>query len=124
MRPRNYEEMAELARVRDYEFAWSEFLHEFFRYKTAEFFAVPPPRSFSPQRRALLAGVAEYLSNEFQLPVPAWVSQPEFYLNEPWDPWEDLCPDMEEFRQVRMERSHPAFLKRNVIYETRNLITL
>jgi len=123
-RPRDYAELAELTARKDYETAWSEFLHEFFRYRTAEFFIVPPPRSFSPQRRALLAGVAEFLSTEFGLPVPEWVNDREYFLGEMWDPWEDICPDLESLRQVRIDRSHPMFLKRNVVYETRNLITL
>lgn len=69
----------------DHELAWSEFLHEFFRYKQASFFAVPPPRTFSPQRRALLAGVAEYLSERYSLPVPDWVHDPQYTLPELWD---------------------------------------
>jgi hypothetical protein len=123
-RPANYAELAELSSRWDHELAWSEFLHEFFRYKQASFFAVPPPRSFSPQRRALLAGVAEYLCTRYSLPIPEWVNAPEFFLHDFWDPWEDLCPDMEEFRQGRIERSPEAFLKRRVVFEARNLITL
>lgn len=123
-RPANYGELAELTARWDPELAWSEFLHEFFRYKQPGFFAVPPPRSFSPQRRALLAGVAEYLSQRYGLPVPAWVRDGEFFLAELWDPWEDLCPDMEETRPGRTERTPEAFLKRGVVFEARNLITL
>lgn len=123
-RPANYAELAELVEHKDYEFAWSEFLHEFFRYKQPGFFAVPPPRSFSPQRRALLAGVAEYLSERYRLPVPEWVHEAQYTLPEIWDPWEDICPDLEKFRQSRIDRTPEAFLKRNVVYEARNLITL
>jgi hypothetical protein len=123
-RPANYVEFAELAARKDYEHAWSEFLHEFFRYKQASFFAVPPPRSLSPQRRALLAGVAEYLSNRYGLPLAGWVNEPEFFLDDLWDPWEDLGEFMEEGRPFRIEHSPEAFLRRNVVYEDRNLITL
>lgn len=123
-RPANYKELADLSERWDPELAWSEFLHEFFRYKRASFFAVPPPRYFSPQRRALLAGVAEYLCQRYSLPVPSWVNEPEFFLDRRWDPWEDLCPDVEEFRPERVEYSEECFLKRNVVYEARNLITL
>ena len=85
---------------------------------------MPPPRSFSPQRRALLAGVAEYLSERYGLPVPEWVKEPEYFLDDMWDQWEDICPAMEETRPYRTERTPLAFLKRRVVYEGRNLITL
>lgn len=123
-RPCNYVELAELTERWDKELAWSEFLHEFFRYKAASFFVVPPPPSFTPERRALLAGVAEFLCAEFNLEAPAWIKEPEFFLSEMWDPWEDICPDVREFRDERIARSHKAFLRRNVVYEARNLITL
>jgi hypothetical protein len=123
-RPANYAELAELSARWDHELAWSEFLHEFFRYKQATFFAVAPPRSFSPQRRALLAGVGEYPCTRYSLPVPESVHDPQYTLPEPRDLWEDLCPDMEETRQGRIERSPEVLLKRNVVYEARNLITL
>lgn len=123
-RPCNYAEFAELAARWDPELAWSEFLHEFFRYKQAGFFAVPPPTTLPRERRALLAGIAEFLCTEFGLPVPAWVNEPEYFLDEMWDPWEDLAPHLERTRPERIERSHPIFLKRNIVYEARNLITL
>jgi hypothetical protein len=123
-RPCNFEELAELSARWDYELAWSEFLHDFFRYKQASFFDVPPPRSFSLQRRALLAGVFEYLCERYGLPVPEWVRDSRFTLPEMWDPWEDLCPDMEETRPERIVRTPKAFLKRRVVYEARKLITL
>jgi hypothetical protein len=124
-RPSNFQELADMiAATGDFELAWSEFCHEFYRYKSASFFAVEPPKSFSPERRAMLAGVAEYLSDRFGLPVPEWTSHREFFLDHVWDPWEDILPDMEQYRDERRARSHPAFLKRNVIYEPRNLISL
>lgn len=95
-RPCNYAELAELSERWDEELAWSEFLHEFFRYKSASFFAVPPLASVRTEQAALLAGVAEFLSLKFGLVVPAWVNEPEFFLADVWDPWEDICPDMEE----------------------------
>lgn len=122
-RPLNYEELAELTSRKDFQFAWPEFLHEFFRYKRALFFALPPPDMFRREYRALLVGVAAYLSAEFGLPA-AWVDDPEYTLTEPWDQWEDLCPDMAETREYRAERISQAFRKRNIIYEARNLITL
>ena len=72
-RPANYAELGQMVKDwnGDFEQAWSEFLHEFFRYRTASFFAEPPPKFLSPGLRAILAGTAEYLSKEFNLPVPA-----------------------------------------------------
>lgn len=124
-RPKNYTEMAEMiAEGATLERAWGEFLHEFYDHRTVDFFLDPPSRMFSPGRRAILAGAAEYLSIEFGLPVPAWVHDPEYVLPELWDPWEEITPDIVEFREQRKKRSHPIFLKRNIIYESRNLIAL
>jgi hypothetical protein len=47
-RPKNYAELGQmLALGVDFEFAWSEFLHEFYRRRTAEFFAERPPAALS-----------------------------------------------------------------------------
>ena len=124
-RPSNFQELDDMfTATGDFEFAWSEYRHEFYRYKQARFFAVEPPESFSPEYRALLAGVAEYLSGRFGLPIPEWTSHPEYFLDEVWDPWEDILPDLEQYRDKRRSRSHEAFLKRNVIFETRGLIAI
>ncbi len=103
---------------------WSDFLHDFFAYRTAEHFAYPSPRVLSPRYRALLAGAAEWLSSEFDLPHPAWTDAPEYFLDETWDPWEELGLDMSEFYQEKLRRSPEAFRKRNIAFESRNLITL
>ncbi len=94
-----------------------------FRYKQPGFFAVPPPLSSGPPRRALLARVAEYLSDRYSLPVPDWVHVAAFTLPELLDREEDICPGMAEFRQFRIDHSPQAFLKRNVVFPDRNLIT-
>jgi hypothetical protein len=124
-RPANFQELAYMTEVTgDFERSWSEYRHEFYRYRTATFFAVEPPKSFSPELRAMLAGAAEYLSDRFGLPVPGWTSHPEYFLDRVWDPWEDIVPDIEQYRDERRARSHQAFLRRNVIFETRGLISL
>jgi hypothetical protein len=64
------------------------------------------------------------LATIFNLQVPEWVNDPQYTLPEPWDPWEEIVPDAEQFRDERRAKSHEAFLTRNVIYETRNLIYL
>jgi len=124
-RPSNYRELGELMdQDGDFAFAWSEFLHEFYRYKTASFFAELPPTNLSPGYRAMLAGAAEYLSRRFDLPVPEWTDRPEFFLTEEWDILGEILPDVEQYREERRARADEAFLKRNVIFESRSLIAL
>jgi hypothetical protein len=56
----------------------------------------------------VLAGAAEWLSAEFDLPKPAWVAKPQCFLSSPWDPREDVGLDMSEFHQERLRRSPEA----------------
>ena len=58
------------------------------------------------------------------LPVPAWTEEPEYFLPEIWDPWTDMDLDMKEFEEERKAKSHECFLRRNVIFASRDLITL
>lgn len=124
-RPANYTEFGQMIKdTGDDDLAFSEFLHEFYRFRTASFFAERPPEFLSPSWRALLAGTAEFLSEEFNLPVPEWVHEPQYTLPEAWDPWADILPDGETFRELSISLAHPTFLKHNVIFESRNLIRL
>lgn len=124
-RPANYTELGQMMEdTDDFELAWSEFLHEFYRYRTVGFFAERPPDLLRPEYQAMLAGAAEFLSQEFGLEPPTWTSEPQYTLAEVWDPWEDLSPDFRQYRDQRIERAHPLFLKHNVVYEARNLIRL
>lgn len=124
-RPANYRELGQkITDTGDFELSWSEFLHEFYRFRTEEFFAERPPEFLSLGWQALLAGTAEFLSQEFGLTAPDWVNDPQYTLPEMWDPWEEIVPDIEQFRDERIAKSHPIFLKRNVVFETRNLIVL
>jgi hypothetical protein len=43
----------------EFEDVWSDFLHAFYDYRQASFFAYPSPESLSTERQAVLAGVAE-----------------------------------------------------------------
>jgi hypothetical protein len=132
-RPANYRELGELIDSRQgnelaFELAWSEFLHEFCRYKSASFFAEEPPTTMSSGFRAWLAGVAEFMCLEFNLvPVPGWTEKPEFFLLEEFDPASELLPfyvpDGEALDRHRA-RCHPVFLRRNVLFEVRGLITV
>jgi hypothetical protein len=124
-RPSNYCELGQMISDRDdFELAWSEFLHEFFRYRTASFFEEPPPQILSKGWRAILAGTAEYLSKEFNLPIPVWTEEAEYFLPMLWNPLEDWVPDMEQYRAEQIAKAHEIFLKRKVIFASRNLITL
>jgi hypothetical protein len=102
----------------------SSFLHEFYAYKQGSFFAVPPPESIEPEWRALLAGAAEFLCGEFRLEIPAWVNEPEFRLDEPWEPYAWLLSDEPGAYERRVAKAHPCFLKHNVVWESRGLIAL
>jgi hypothetical protein len=108
----------------DFEHAWSDFLHAFYDFKDASFFAYPSPTFLSPGWQALLAAAAEWLSAEFNLPHPTWTDEPRYFLDAPWDPWEDLGLDMSEFIGDKLARSPEAFRKRNIAFLSRNLISL
>ena len=85
-RPANYRELGELlAAGVEFEFAWGDFLHEFYAHQMPELFLEPSPEILSPEYRAQLAGAAEFLSIEFELPMPLWISRPEFFLDHEWD---------------------------------------
>jgi hypothetical protein len=58
------------------------------------------------------------------LPVPAWMEEPEYFLDEEWDFASEMLLDMTPYREERRARSHEAFLRRNVIFEPGALITL
>ena len=57
-------------------------------------------------------------------PSPEWTNDPQYTLAAQWDPWEDIVPDIEQYRPERIAKADPAFLKRNVVFEARNLIVL
>lgn len=59
--------------------AWSGFLHAFYTFQSALFFVYPSPPSLSPQWQALLAGVAEWLSQEFGPPHPAGTDDAKYF---------------------------------------------
>jgi hypothetical protein len=133
-RPSNFVELAAMIGNHEsfehFEHCWGSFLHNFFNFKSASFFALPPPATFKPEHRAWLAGCSEYLSRRFNLPVPAWTNDPEFFLSEEWDFASEtflfalMLIDMKPYRDERRAISHDAFLRRNVIFEPRALITL
>lgn len=108
----------------EFEDAWSGFLHAFYAYKQASFFSYPSPASLSVEWQSVLAGAAEWLSQEFGLPHPEWTDDPRYFLVEPWDPMEDLGLDVSAFIEDKLRRSPEAFRKRNIAFLSRNLIAL
>jgi hypothetical protein len=104
-----------------FEHAWSNFLHEFFYWRLADFFTEPPPQTFPLEYQALLAGAAEYLCNRYDLDLPVWIDEPRYRMPILFEMWPRL---QWETRFRRVQRSAPEFLKRNLVFEARGLITL
>jgi len=90
-------------------------LDEFYHHRTAEFFTQEPGVEFPRPTRALLAATAEFLSLEFGLPVPQWVSKPDFTLPVLHDPYGF---------GLDAESSNPIFTKHGVLFQTKSLIRL
>jgi hypothetical protein len=128
-RPANFVEIerAMVEREQAYGYACDHFLDEFYLFRRQSFFAEEPPASLDRRRRAFLAAVAEFLSGEFQLPLPEWTEKPEYFLAEEWD-WVEDQPDFNDELRARISRRResatPAFRRRNILYEGRNLIRL
>jgi hypothetical protein len=118
----DYRQLGEkLAAGVQFEIAWGDFLHAFYDHRDASFFAYSPPDSLSPGWQAILAGAAEWLSQEFELPRPRpeWVDDVKFTLPTPWDPWglsEDLPADLQTVEE--------PFRKRNVLFSAHDLIAI
>ena len=110
-RPQNYLELEIAAKESDMELALSDFLHEFFLFRSPDFFAIEPSDYFSTHDRVWLAGVAEYLCHRFGLSVPPWTEKPEYFLQQPW-------------RKFHGDTQEPEFRRRNVLYNPRHLIRL
>jgi hypothetical protein len=72
----------------------------------------------------VLAGAAEWLSQEFDLPHPAWTDDPKYFLDKPWHPIEDFGVDAAEEIIEELPEAPEAFRKRNLAFLSRNLIAL
>ena len=134
--PRNFTEVGEAIRAgRSWHLAWGDWLHEFVRRKDARNLAAEPSLWFSAQRRAMMAGAAEFFANLYELPKPGWVDKSEYFLavmeyqayfvTEPDDrqfmAWPPLSkPDLYRIKA----RSPKEMLRRNVAFEARNLTVL
>jgi hypothetical protein len=107
-----------------FEHSWSNFLHHFFCHKHPKCFEFAPPGGFGRRHCALLAGAAEYLSNPYDLPLPAWLDDPGLVLSVEWDMVGEILPELAASTPRRRARTPEEFLNRRVVFEARNLITL
>lgn len=126
--PKNYQELEQQVRagISLAEIAFPHLLDYFYRTRDSATFALEPGEYFTPQWRAFLAGVAEYLSRDFGFSVPTWVEKPEFFLAEPWTPLVEFfaslgyeCPLDQCKENVPQE-----FLRRKIFFEARGLIRI
>jgi hypothetical protein len=125
VRSRNYRELEEKLQAGiPFEHAWSDFLHALYTHRDASFFEYPSPPSLSVAWQAVLAGAAEWLSQEFDLPHPAWTDDPKYFLDKPWHPIEDFGVDAAEEIIEELPEAPEAFRKRNLAFLSRNLIAL
>ena len=135
-RPRDFTEVGKaILAGRSWELAWGDWLHEFVHRKDARCLAAEPPSWFSAQRRAMMAGAAEFFANLYELPKPAWVDKSEYFLavmeyqayfgTEPDDRQFMAWPPLSKAALYRVKaRSPKEMLRRNVAFEARNLTVL
>jgi predicted esterase YcpF (UPF0227 family) len=135
-RPRNFAEVGKAMRAeRSWDVAWGDWLHGFVYRKDARCLAAEPPSWFSAERRAMMAGAAEFFARLYGLPKPSWVDKPDYFLSEmeymaccvsePDDPEFMVWPPDSEDALYRMKaRSPKEMLRRNVIFEARSLTVL
>jgi hypothetical protein len=135
-RPRNFTEIGKAMRAgRSWDLAWGDWLHEFVYRKDARSLAAEPPSWFSAERRAMMAGAAEFFANLYELPKPVWADKSEYFLavmeyqaylaTEPDDRHFMAWPPLSEAALYRMKaRSPKEMLRRNVVFEARSLTVL
>jgi hypothetical protein len=125
----NYRDLWDRTQVAGFEAAWSSFLHGFFAWKDSESFSVPPPPGLGSEWCAVLAGAAEYLCHRYELLVPAWTENSQYFLTGRWEfvplvdvwaPW----PWFEGAGEDEWERTPEEFRRRGLYFRARNLITL
>lgn len=135
-RPRDFAEVGEAMQAgRRWDIAWGDWLHEFVHRKNAQCLAAEPPAWFSAERRAMMAGTAEFFAHLYELPEPSWVNKPEYFLaemeylayceTETEDGEFMAFPPLSEDALYRMKAKSPKeMLRRNVIFEARSLTVL
>jgi hypothetical protein len=89
----------------------SEFLDEFYLAtvdaKARSISGVP--ERLSPVKDAYLAAVAEHLALRFKLPVPAWVDDPDRFLQRPF-----FAGGLENLKAILLVESPLAFRRRQI----------
>ena len=126
-RPKNFNELESLVRNgTEFEPAFAMFLDEFYIHRSSEFFTEEPGEFFSSNYRAMLAATAEFLSIEFELPCPEWVSKKEYVLAQYWDPFVDYLADLVGPGDwgTDMNCVDPVFLRHRVIQKSKGLIRI
>jgi hypothetical protein len=134
-RPRDYAEIGlALQSGQDWYQAWGNWLHEFVRLKDPRCLAAEPPDFLPRERRALLAGVAEFFARLYGLPKPTWVEKPEYFLpgtgycafmEDPDDIDAIVMVPLDEDADFRKRAKTPKeMLRRNVVFEARGLTVL
>lgn len=123
-RPQTFAEMGDVMQAgKDWEYAWSDWEHEFIGRKDPRCLADEPPLWFAKERRAMLAGVAEFFAHLYRLPEPNWIEKPEYFLSEP-EYFTIQVPDSEAGLYRMRARTPKELLRRNVVFETRNMTLL
>lgn len=124
--PINFKELEEQVRsgVHLKYVAFPHLLDHFYRTRDPQTFAVEPSPYFSPQYRAFLAGVAEYLTREFGFATPDWVEKTEFFLADYYEPGAENGEEPYDSLETRLVRCPQEFTRRKVIFPSRGLIRL
>ena len=135
-RPRDFTEIGKAIRAgRSWDVAWGDWLHEFVYRKEARSLAAEPPSWFPAERRAMMAGAAEFFANLYEIPKPMWVDKSEYFLavmeyqayltTEPGERPFMAWPPLSEVALYRMKARTPKeMLRRNVVFEARSLTVL
>jgi len=135
-RPRTFAEIGEAMRAGwTWHVAWGDWQHEFIARKDSRCLAAEPPEWFTPERRAMMAGTAEFFARLFELAKPEWVEKPEYFLprleymsylvSEPDDgDFMVFPPESEDALFRKIAKSPKEMLRRNVVFEARNLTIL
>ena len=100
------------AYVNDWGTLWlalGNFLDDFKREPKIERLETPL-RPFDLRTDAFLAGVAEHLARQYQLPLPQWAGESKYYLEKPFFP----CGSTGDYRIFLLIESPVAFKSRNI----------
>ena len=80
----------------------------------------------------MYAGAAEYLCKRYNLPVPAWTEDPQYFLEGRWEPLPNFEVATDSFwtpfpflySEETWNRTEEQFRRRGLVFEARNLIAL